>query len=70
VSNKSTNEASVICAAVQEHRAFLELANPADKISELKKDEERYYRLILRHFVFLNRKLERKAEMKLIEEME
>jgi len=48
----------------------LGLANLADKISELKKDEERYYRLILRHFVFLNRKLERKAEMKLIEEME
>jgi len=30
-----------------------------------KKDKERYYRLILRYFVFLDRELERKAEMKL-----
>jgi hypothetical protein len=29
----------------------------------LKKDEERCYRLILRPFVFLDRELERKAEM-------
>jgi len=27
------NEASVIPAAIQEHRAFLRLLNPADKIS-------------------------------------
>jgi len=44
------------------------LANPTDKISELKKDKERYYRLILRYFVFLDCELERKAEMKLSEE--
>jgi len=46
----------------------LGLANPAEKISALKKDKERYYRLILRYFVFLDRELERKAEMKLSEE--
>jgi hypothetical protein len=34
----------------------------------LKKDKERYYRLVLRYFVFLDRELERKAEMKLSEE--
>jgi hypothetical protein len=37
-------------------------------MSELKKDKERYYRLILRYFVFLDCELERKAEMKLSEE--
>jgi hypothetical protein len=37
-------------------------------ISELKKDKERYYRLVLRYFVFLDRELEREAEMKLSEE--
>jgi len=42
--------------------------NPTDKISELKKDKERYYRLILRYFVFLDRELARKAEVKLSEE--
>jgi len=31
----------------------------------LKKDKERYYRLVLRYFVFLDRELKRKAEMKL-----
>jgi hypothetical protein len=35
--NESTNEASVIRVAKQEHRAVLGLANPTDKISELKK---------------------------------
>jgi len=65
---RSTNEASVIHAAIQEHRAFLGLANPAAKISELKKDTERYYRLILRYFVFLDRELERQAEVKPSEE--
>jgi hypothetical protein len=64
-SRRSTNEASVIRAATQEHRAALGLANPAEKISELKKDKERYYRLFLRYFVFLDRELEHKAEMKL-----
>jgi hypothetical protein len=54
--------------AKQEHRAVLGLANPTDKISELKKDKERYYRLLLRYFVFLDRELEHKAEMKLSEE--
>jgi len=42
--------------------------NPTDKISPLKKDKERYYRLILRYFVFLDRELARKAEVKLSEE--
>jgi hypothetical protein len=42
--------------------------NPTDKISEMKKDKKRYYRLVLRYFVFLDRELERKAEMKLSEE--
>jgi len=53
---------------MQEHRAILGLANPTDKISELKKDKERYYRLVLRYFVFLDRELECNAEMKLSEE--
>jgi len=62
------NEASVIRGAIQEHRAALSLVNPAEKTSELKKDKERSYRLVLRYFVFLDRELERKAEMKLSEE--
>jgi hypothetical protein len=36
-SNETTNEASAIRAVIQEHRAALGLANPTDKISELKK---------------------------------
>jgi hypothetical protein len=36
-SRRSTNEASVIRAVLQAHRAILGLANPTDKISELKK---------------------------------
>jgi hypothetical protein len=67
-SNESTNEASVIRAVVEEHRAVLGLLSPTDKISESKKDKERYYRLALRYFVFLDGELERKAEMKLNEE--
>jgi hypothetical protein len=67
-SNQSTNENSVIRAVIEEHRAVLGLANPTDKISALKKDRERYDRLILRYFVFLDRELEREAEMKLGEE--
>jgi hypothetical protein len=43
----------------------LGLANLAEKISELKNGKERYHGLILRYFVFLDRELERKAEMKL-----
>ena len=66
--NESANEASAIRAAIQEQRAVLWLANPRDKISESKKDKERYYYLIMRYFVFLDRELERKAEMKLFEE--
>jgi hypothetical protein len=31
----------------------------------MKKDKERYDRLVLRYFVFMDRELERKAEMKL-----
>jgi len=58
----------VIRAAIQEHRAVLGLVNLAEKISALKKDKERYYRLVLRYFVFPDRELERKAEMKLSEE--
>jgi hypothetical protein len=54
-SKVSTNEASLIRAAIQEHRAVLGLASPTDKISELKKDKERYYRLVLRYLVFLDR---------------
>jgi hypothetical protein len=67
-SRRSTNEDSVIRAVIQEHRAVLGLANPTEKISEVKKDKERYYCLILRYFVFLGRELERKAEVKLSEE--
>jgi len=36
-SNKSTNEGSVIRAVLYEHRAVLGLANPKDKISDLKR---------------------------------
>jgi len=64
-SRRSTNEDSVIRAVVQEHRAVLGLASPTEKISDLKKDKERYYRLVPRYFVFLDRELERKAEVKL-----
>jgi len=67
-SKEITNAASVIRAAMQEHRAVSGLANPTEKISELKKDKERYDRLVLRYFVFLDRELDRKAEMKLSEE--
>jgi len=67
-SNACTNYASVIRAVIQEHRAVLGLAYPTDMMSELKEDKERYYRLILRYFVFLDCELERKAEMKLSEE--
>jgi len=63
------NEDSVIRAVIQEHRAVLELANPTEKISELKKKvKERYYRLVLRYFVVVDRELERQAERKLSEE--
>jgi len=62
---RGMNEDSVIRTVIQEHRAVLGLANPAEKISEWKEDKERYYRLILRYFVFFGRELERKAEMKL-----
>jgi hypothetical protein len=64
-SRRSTNEASGIRAVTEEHRAVLGLVHPTDKISELKKDKERYYRLVLRYFVFLDRELEHKVEMKL-----
>jgi len=46
----------------------LGLANPTEKVLDLKKDKERCYRLVLRYFVFLDRELERKAEMTLSEE--
>jgi hypothetical protein len=64
-SNESTSEDSVIRAVIQEHRAVSGLTNPAEKVLDLKKDKERYYHLVLRYFVFLDRELECKAEMKL-----
>jgi len=64
-SSRRKNEDPAIRAVIQGHRAVLGPANPAEKISELIKDEERYHRLILRYFAFLDRELERKAEMKL-----
>jgi hypothetical protein len=67
-SKESTNEASVIRALIQEDRAVMGLVNPTDKISKLKKGKERYYRLILCYFAFLDGELERKAEIKLSEE--
>jgi len=39
-SKESTNEASAIRAAIQEHRAVLGLAYPTDKVSALKKIRE------------------------------
>jgi hypothetical protein len=45
----------------------LGLVNPTEKISELKKDQGRYYRIVVRYFVFLDPELEREAEMKLSE---
>jgi len=62
-SRRCLSEASVIRAAIQEHRAVLALANRAEKVPDMKRDEERCYRPIVRYFGFLNRKLERKAEM-------
>jgi hypothetical protein len=67
-SHRRNNEASEIRAVRQEHRADLGLANPAEKISYLEKDTERYYYLILRYFEYLDRELERNAKMKLSEE--
>jgi len=66
-SRRRKNEASVISAAVQEHRAVLRLANAAEKVSATKKVKKKCYPLILRYFVFLDRELERKVEMKLSE---
>jgi len=67
-SKVSTNEASANRAVIQEHRAVLGLPNPTDKVSELSKDKERYDRLILCYFVFLDRELEGKAAVMLREE--
>jgi len=64
-SHRSKSEASVIRARIQEHRGVLRRADPTEKISELKKNMQRYYRLILRYFMFLDRELERKAEVTL-----
>jgi len=70
-SRTSTNVDSVIRATIQEHRAVLGLVNPTEKVSEMKKDEERCCAFILRSFVFLNRELERMADMELdVEENE
>jgi len=60
---RKTNEASVIRAAIQEHRAALGLASPAEKISELIKDKKRYDRPVLRYSIFLNGELARRADM-------
>ena len=57
----------MIRAAIQERRAILGLVNPTEKISELKKDQGRYYRIVVRYFVFLDPELEREAEMNLSE---
>jgi hypothetical protein len=62
-SRRSTNGASVIRATIQEHRAVLGLLSPTGKLPNMKKDEERFYQLILRCFMFLNRKHGRKADM-------
>ena len=62
-SNESTNEASVIRAVIGEHRAVLGLPNPAEKRSELKNIKERYDRLVVRYFVFLDRQLDPEADM-------
>jgi hypothetical protein len=67
-SRRRKNEASVIRAAIKEHRAVLGLVNPAEKLRNMKKDDERCYPLILRYFVFLERELERMLEMTLNEE--
>jgi hypothetical protein len=53
-SRRRANEDSGIRAAIKEHRVVLGLASPAGKISELKKDTERYDRLILRYTILLN----------------
>jgi len=65
ISHRRTNEASVIRAAMQEHRADLVLAHPAEKVSDMKKDEERCCSRALRYFMFLGRDLERMAEKQL-----
>ena len=59
------NEDSVIRGAVQEHRAVLWLVNQIEKVSDMRKDGEGCRPLILRYFVFLDREIERKAEMEL-----
>jgi len=64
-SRRRKNEASVIRAVMHEHRAALGLANRAEEVLDMKKDEERRYRLILHYVMFLNREVERKAEIKL-----
>jgi len=64
-SRRRANDDSVIRLVIQEHRAVLGLANPTERISELKNDKERYYRLFLRYLVLLDLELECKAEMKL-----
>jgi hypothetical protein len=51
-SNENTNAASAIRAVIQEHRAVSGLTNPTEKVLDLKKDKERYDRLVLRYFVF------------------
>lgn len=41
-SYRCTYENSVICAAIQEHLAVLGLVNPAEKVSEMKRDTKRF----------------------------
>jgi len=62
-SHRRKNKDSFIRATIQEHRAVLGLVNPAEKVSDMKKDGERCYPLMLRYFVFSDRRLERTTEM-------
>jgi hypothetical protein len=62
-SHRRKNGAPGTRAPIQEHRAVLGLVNPAEQVAYMKTDENRFYPLILRYIVFLNRELEREAEM-------
>jgi len=64
-SRSRKNRASVIRATHQKHRSVLGLVNPREKLSDMRKNEERCYPLILSYLMFLDRELERKAEMEL-----
>jgi len=59
------NRASVIRATIQKHPSVLGLVNPRGEFSDMRKNEERCYPLILPYFMFLDQELERKAEIEL-----